>query len=245
MPRGLAHEGQVCAGKTAGQALESKCYCNKICMFSNLGQEGEAGRGDTEALRDRHVAGVQVAMHGGLLPLCPQTCSAGFCPPRVMLHKRPLSGKALASARHWPRRRGAHAGCGAQAMRLSRELAAVQAGADARAEAAGERVAALQAAVERLSAEAGAAGELAAAREQARPLAEAAVCAVGSARNLSACACHPETWHRAKEPQPRVRAWAGSRALDMRAEPRGLLLSSPGIPLKDAPRSFCGCVFIG
>jgi hypothetical protein len=53
----------------------------------------------------------------------------------------------------------------------------VQAGADARAEAAGERIAALQAAVERLSAEAGAAGELAAAREQARLLAEAVVCA--------------------------------------------------------------------
>ena len=53
-------------------------------------------------------------------------------------------------------------------MRLSRELAAVQAGADARAEAADERCAALQATIERLSAEAGAAGELAAAREQAR-----------------------------------------------------------------------------
>ena len=53
-------------------------------------------------------------------------------------------------------------------MRLSRELAAVQAGAEARAEAGEERIAALQAAVERLSAEAGAAADLAAVREQAR-----------------------------------------------------------------------------
>ena len=61
-----------------------------------------------------------------------------------------------------------HGTAAAQAMRLSRELAAVQAGAEARAEAAEERIAALQAAVERLTAEAGAAADLAATREQAR-----------------------------------------------------------------------------
>lgn len=61
-----------------------------------------------------------------------------------------------------------HGAAAGQAMRLSRELAAVQAGAEARAEAAEERIAALQAAVERLTAEAGAAADLAATREQAR-----------------------------------------------------------------------------